>query len=157
MDSISQLVGMPMDYFILALVALIIAFDAWRSGPNRAIALSLAFALTYISLSWASGTYFLNTIEMSGYAALGIAFVKLIALYFILNRIVNSFGFGVGGPATALAAGLGATALSIVFWIATPTFNDLWTFGPVIQSIFGEAFRAWWLIGSFALLAFARG
>ena len=77
-------------------------------------------------------------------------------MYILVGSIGISYGSESGRPLQAALGGIAAAAIIIVVWMGMPVLNDLWNFGTQVQSIFGEAYRFWWLIGSYAALAFVR-
>lgn len=150
---------LSLDWIIVLVAALIIAADAMRSGSGRASTLALAFPLAAFALAELPKAVFLGPVVANiggGYAG-AVVFGALVAVfYFFVRRIIGLWGDD-GGPGPGLAAGIGCTAVLVVIWLQVPALNSLWHFGPQIQLVFGEAYRLWWLLGSLAALAYARG
>lgn len=160
LDSITSFfVSIPVDWMIIGGFALLAALDCVRSGARRVSQLSLAFPLSALLMQSLPGVYILGDIAsqfstpLMQALILGILFV---ALYLFLGRIGLSWGGEAGQPIQAALAGVAATGIVVTMWVATPSLQSLWQFGPQVQEVFGETYRFFWLIGAFAALAFVR-
>ncbi|MDP2648684.1 MAG: hypothetical protein Q8P19_02180, partial [bacterium] len=83
-------------------------------------------------------------------------FVMLVALFFFSRRIIGFWSDSRECVVQALMAGLATTIIALVVWLQIPSLDAVWHFGPQIQNVFSEAYRFWWLLISFAALAFVR-
>jgi len=150
--------AVPLDYFILGGIAIVIALDAMRSGIGRAAALVVALTAALFFSSLLSDTAFIAgalsspTVEILALCAL------VAANYFFLRRIgLEYLSGGIGQPLQAAIAGVCVAIVCVIVWLSTPAFSEYWEFSRQIQSTFAEQFRLFWLIGAFGALAFARG
>lgn len=150
---------LSIDWIIIGVLAIAIALDAIRSGSARAASLALAAPLTLLLFNALSQAMILGAIvvQFSGTSAQMLLFAAIfIAMFLFVNRIVDSFSENVG-IARAAIAGVAATAVLLEVWLQVPGLQSLWHFGPQIQTMFGEAYRFWWLLIAYAALAFVRG
>lgn len=149
----------PTDWIILGAFAALVALDVFRSGPRRALALSLASPLAFIAYASISDTVILGSILKQVSFPLEqnlIVAALIVGFFFVLLRIVDSWGGGGGGAIQALIIGIACTAITAVFWLQLAPLQALWHFGPPVENIFGVAYRLWWLIVAYLALAFAR-
>lgn len=149
----------PVDWIIILAVVVFIAFDAFRSGGTRAASLALSLPVTVLTLNALSTAAFLNGLitQFSTPLLQALLFAVLfVPLYIFTYRIIGSWGVSGGAPIEALITGLAATVILLVVWLSIPALDGLWHFGPQIQYIFSESYRFWWLLASYAALAFAR-
>lgn len=159
-DSITNLfAAVPTDWIIIGAFAIFAAFDALRSGARRICTLALALppsALLFVVLP--------NTVVLGSVAAQfstplleAVLFLIIFAIvYILIGRIGLSWGGEAGQTIQAALAGVAAATIVAVFWLQVPALDTLWHFGPQVQLIFGEAYRFWWLMASYAALAFVR-
>lgn len=155
----SAFVALPIDWVIIAVFAIIASFDAMRKGPGRISALALALPVALLLTSAFPRAAFLEQIATQASTPLLSAVVFLIfavALFFLLRRMDTSYGIEYGQPLQSVLAGCAATAILVVVWLEVPALQSLWQFGDDVQKIFGEGYRFWWLISSYASLAFVR-
>lgn len=149
----------PTDWIIIGAVAVFIALDTLRSGGTRAGALALALPATLFALQSLSKAIVVGPFSQQlstpvlKVVLFGIVFA---ALYVMAYRIIGFFSAASGGPIQALFCGIGATAMLAVVWVSLPELDALWHFGTQVHAVFGEAYRFWWVIGSYAAIAFAR-
>lgn len=153
--------GIPYDFIALGGFLLLIALDSLRSGIGRACAIALALPISLLLYALVPSTAALGAISVLNaspdmqLAAFGI--ITLVT-YFIVRRIALEYiESGTGEPIQALLAAGAATAVLIVVWLQLPMAGEIWQLSPKIQAVFGEQFRLFWLMGSYAALAFARG
>ena len=152
--------GIPTDWLIVGVFALLAAFDAVRAGARRICLLALALPATVLLVESLPGTAFLGSIaEQFSTPMLGaiLFFIVLVIMYVIVGRIGISWGGEAGQTLQAALAGVAAAALVVTFWIQVPALDSIWHFGTQVQDIFGESYRFFWLLGSYASLAFVRG
>lgn len=160
METIRSIVtGVPVDWFILGAFMALLTIDSLRNGIARTAALSLAAPIAWTLFSLLAGTAFIGSFATSEstIAAAGLFGVLFVGCFIILRRMGMDFiEAGLGQPIQAITASVAAIAILALFWILSPA-NDLWTFGPVIQSAFSESYRLFWLVGAYGLLVFSRG
>ena len=150
----------PLDWLILIFFAVALSLEGFRSGSTRASAIAAAFPLSFLVTQWLPNTFFIGTIVQQltdPMAFAGVFAVVFIGMYILLNRILFSFASASGNVATAFICGFSATLIIVMIWIQAPGLRELWRFGPQVQLVFGEAYRAWWFILAYAAIAFARG
>ena len=151
--------NVPLDLVIVLVLFIIGAVDGYLSGGARVSAAALALPLAILAAGMAQSAFALgatlHTIHADAYPAATIG-VLFVALFFIIGRMVEQ-GFGAGGPISALLAGLGAVAVILALWMATPALAALVPLGYVVPFFFGEAYRLYWLVGGYVALALARG
>jgi len=160
LDAAASIVSsVPIDWMIIGGFTLLAALDCVRSGARRVSQLSLAFPLAALLMQSLPQAYILGDIAsqfstpLMQALLLGVVFVSL---YILIGRIGLSWGGEAGQTIQAAMAGVAAAGIVVTMWIATPALSSLWLFGPQIQEIFGETYRFWWLIVSYAALAFVR-
>jgi hypothetical protein len=153
-----SLTHLPIDAVLLIIVALIGAFDGYQSGASRVASLSMALLVAAALLPLTTHAAFLAAFFMSLSHGDSIVFaVLLVASYFLIRRMTESYGYGISGILSALLGGLGFVAVALSIWLATPALASLWVFQPGIQAVFAEGFRLYWILAGLAALAFARG
>ncbi|HEY4514373.1 MAG TPA: hypothetical protein VJH69_03575 [Candidatus Paceibacterota bacterium] len=149
----------PFDWIIIGLVAILIAIDAIRSGPSRAISLSIAIPISFFLNSAFYGTKFLGALSAKissplSQAALFIAL--LVVIYLLVRRMMDQYGNSGGTLTQAAICGISSSVLFLVIWIEVPSLESIWKFGPQVQAIFGGAYQFWWTLGAYSVLAFSR-
>lgn len=162
MESLQQFfTSIPLDWFIIGGIVVILAIDSLRSGIARAISLALSAALASFLFSLFDTALFLKDIaalNASPMAQAIIFIVLIIACFMLLRRMgIEHYESGVGEPVQAILAAVAATAVLILVWVHSPELQGLYEFSGQIQSIFSDAYRFWWILGSFATLTFVRG
>jgi hypothetical protein len=156
----SLFTALPVDWLILGGIAVVVALDSLRSGIGRAISLSLALSLALLIFPLVEQTVFIGTLEILQTPAMQAAlFGALTAALFLLMRRLgfDYLDSGMGEPVQALLAGAATAVVLICVWLQVPILNDWWTFNTTIQTFFAEQYRLLWLLGAYAVLAFARG
>ncbi|OGG79171.1 hypothetical protein A3A39_03575 [Candidatus Kaiserbacteria bacterium RIFCSPLOWO2_01_FULL_54_13] len=160
LDSLTSLfAAVPTDWMIIGSFAILAAFDCVRSGARRVCTLALALPPTVILAESLSKAEILGGItgQFSTPMLEAVLFgILLVGMYVLIARIGLSWGEEAGQTIQAALAGVALTAIVVTIWIATPALDQLWNFGPQVQQIFGESYRFFWLLGSFAALAFVR-
>src|SRR3990167_4715631 len=150
---------LPVDWIVIGAFVIIAAFDCLRSGANRVSTLALALPAAALVFSALAGAVIIGDIagQFASPMLQGVLFaIVFVVMYILVGSIGISYGSESGRPLQAALGGIAAAAIIIVVWMGMPVLNDLWNFGTQVQSIFGEAYRFWWLIGSYAALAFVR-
>ena len=150
---------LPVDWIIIGVLVIVIAFDAIRSGSARAATLALTAPLTLLLFGALSHAAIAGPVvaQFSAVSAQMLLFGAVFVVTFLfMSRIVDSFS-GNGGVLQGLLAGIAGTVVLLVISLQVPALQTLWHFGPQVQLIFGEAYRFWWLLVAFAVLAFVRG
>lgn len=151
--------SIPTDWLILGSITIFIAFDILRSGARRAVSAALALPIALMLFAAAENAVVVGDIARQfetpplQAALIGILFV---VLYVLIGRMGLTWGGEAGQTIQAALGGVALTAIATTFWVAIPPLNSLWTFGPDVQLVFGESYRFFWLIGSYAALAFVR-
>ena len=151
--------AVPTDWMILGAFAIFAAFDCLRSGARRACTLALALPIALLLFSASGKAAFLGGItEQFSTPILEAVLLGILVVvsYVLIGRIGLSWGGESGQTIQAALGGVALTAILTTFWLATPALDALWRFGPDAQAVFGEAYRFWWLLGSYAVLAFVR-
>lgn len=152
--------GIPYDWIGLGLFALFLAFDSLRNGIGRACALSLALPIALFFHTIIDRTIVLKDLPMldaQGMPAAGIFLGIVLVTYFLVRRMgVEHMESGIGEPIQSLFAAAAATAVLIVVYLQSP-FMEAWGLSGVLQQFFAEGYRLFWLVGAYAMLAFARG
>jgi len=156
---ISFFTQLPADWIVLGAFVIIAALDVMRSGAKRVCTLALALPAAALVFSVLQNAAIIGDIsrQFSSPVLQGVLFaIVFVVMYILVGSIGISYGSESGRPLQAALGGIAAAAIIIVIWMGTPVLNDLWNFGTQVQLIFGEAYRFWWLIGSYATLAFVR-
>lgn len=153
--------SIPIDWFVLCGLLILIGLDVLRSGVGRACALAVALPITLFLSSHLHSAIVLSSVTSlipSVYAeAVIFAAIALIS-YFLVRRMGLEFlDGGIGQPIQALFAGAAVTVIFAIVWLQTPALHSLPQLGPQVQALFAENFRLFWLLGAYGALAFARG
>ncbi len=153
--------SVPVDFFILGGIVLVLAVDSMRSGIGRAAALAVALPLGLLLYSLVSKAVVLKDIEFltsSSLVQAGTLAVIIVLSYLLVRRMgLEYVDGGLGEPVQSTLAAAAVSVIFAVVWLQMPALSDIWQFGPKIETVFSEAFRLPWLIGAYAALAFARG
>jgi len=150
----------PVDWIIIGAFTALVAFDAFRNGSRRGIAISLAFPVTFIAYGYLDQTAIIAPILKTVSFPLeqnAIAIGMLVILFLLFSRMGGSFFGGSSGSIQALITGIAAAIVAAVFWLQLAPLEALWHFGPSVAQVFGVSWRLWWLFGSYLALAFVRG
>ena len=149
----------PVDWFVLGLVMVAAAIDAFRGGTLRAAVFSLAAPLAVFVYAALPKTAFLaRAVAKLETPALQAALfaVILVILCILLYRIVPA-SFGSGAlPMQGLAAGLAVTIVLAVVWLQIPALISLFAPSQVVQMVFGQTYAIFWLLVAYGALAFVR-
>ena len=155
----SVLSSVPADWIILGVVVLLFTVDAIRVGVGRISSLGIGMLLALLASAALTNAAFLGSISrtFSTPVLQALLFGLILVLMFLFVRRVTIDYSEMGGqPIQAIFAGIAVTILIVVAWLQIPALSSVWNFDQQVQTVFGEAYRFWWLIGSFAALAFAR-
>lgn len=151
--------NIPVDWMLIGAFMVFSAFDVLRNGVGRLSALSLALPASLLVVSFFPQAAFLGSLTGQLATPLLEAIIFLVfctALYLLVRRMDSSYGSGYGQPLQALLAGCAGAAILIVVWLHVPALASLWQFGSDVTALFGGSYSFWWLIGSYATLAFIR-
>lgn len=151
--------SIPTDWMIVGVFALLASLEAVSSGSRRICLLALSLPTTVLLINSLHDSAVLGNIAgQFSTPMLGtiLFFVALVIMYAIISKIGIAWGGEAGQSLQAALAGVAITALAVVFWIQVPALDPIWHFGTQVQGIFGENYRFFWLIGSYASLAFVR-
>ncbi|TSC85927.1 MAG: hypothetical protein G01um10148_835 [Parcubacteria group bacterium Gr01-1014_8] len=149
----------PADWIILGAVALLLTIDAIRVGVGRISSLGIGMLLALLASTSLTNAAFLGSLSrtFSTPVLQALQFGLILVLMFIfVRRLTIDYSEMGGQPIQAIFAGVAVAILLIVTWLQVPALSSVWNFNGQIQTIFGEAYRFWWIIGSFAALAFER-
>ena len=149
----------PTNWIILGFIAVVIAAECLRAGTNRVVSLALALPLAFLILSALPSAAFLGGILEKAQTQMiqAIILLALVILAYILTyRILGFYSDSSGQPLQSLLTGVATTAILVVLWLQVPGLTSLWHFGDQVQAVFGEAYRFWWLLGSYITLAAVR-
>lgn len=159
MDFLSTLSQWPADWVILGTFAIIVAIDSIRSGSNRAVSLGIAFPLAYATLGTFAQAAFLGPLMAqltSPYAGAVLFGALLIGYYACTRRIIGFFADTRRHTTQALLAAVACTGIAATVWLQVPALDVVWHFGSMVHMVFGQSFRLWWYLGSFAVFAYVR-
>lgn len=155
----NSLSSIPIDWIVIVSFAILIAFDAIRSGAGRACALALSLPTTLFLISELPQAKVLSGItgQFATPALKAILFgIVFAASYILVRRMSSPYRNNNGASIQAIIAGVATVAIVIVVWLQVPELQSIWHFGSQVQSVFGEAYRFWWVAGAFAALAFTE-
>ena len=147
------------DWLIVIGIFVLLLFDAIRAGTGRSAGIVFACGLSYLLYELLPTAIFfgpyVTSLEESVVQAA--PFVILVALcYLFVRRIADSFN-DFEGFLQAILASAAATITILVVWHTVPALLALWDFNSLINLLFGETYRFWWLIVALSMLAFASG
>jgi hypothetical protein len=152
-------IHIPMDWIVLAAFAILVAFDALRGGLSRPTALAIALPLTLVLIG-----YMPDATLMGGFAQNLSALLRLlldaailIIMFILMYRITDTFGSDSYHILQTLMSGFAVAIVAVVVWLQLPALDSVWHFGPQVQTVFGSAYRFWWLVGAYIALAATRG
>lgn len=160
LDAISGFFShVPTDWIIIIVLAILLAFDALRSGFGRANALALCLPATLFLFGALPHAKILSrVVGLFGTPLLKAVLIGIVfaAAYLLVRRIAPSYSTGSTPVIQALLAGTASAIVLVVVWLSVPDLQSVWRFGPQVQAVFGEAYRFWWLAFSYTTLAFVR-
>lgn len=160
MQSFSSIVShVPMDWVVIGVFFALIVALALRLGTRIPAALALAFPIATIATNALSSAALLSSFtgnSASETTRLALFLVVLVISYVLVFKILGQFTVSGSAPMSALLAALAGTAITLVFWVETPSLETLWRFGPQVVAIFGALYRFWWILASYLVLAWTR-
>ncbi len=148
-----------MDWVLIGLLAILLVIFTLRAGTRSAVAVSLTFPVLAFALGALPSTAFVAAAigkPASPLVPLIIAAILFVALFILVSRVLGSGFSGSALPLAALLTGLATAVVAVVFLNQILGSNAIWHFGPQIRAIFGPAYELFWILGSYAVLAFAR-
>lgn len=151
-------VHISIDWIFLASIGLLAFLDAMRGGGARAIALGLAFPLSYLLTQFAGKAQLLSGVEsqLSSTLAQGAFALSLIAIcFFMLYRVADTL-VAESGFVQSLAAAIGLCAMIGLFWPLIPGLMALHAPAAQFLQAFGDAYRFWLILVGLAAFAFSR-
>lgn len=152
--------SIPIDWFIIGAFVALFAIDILRSGAGRVSAVALALPATlFLMILVVQAVPLRDYVDQFSTPFLqAMLFLALFTgLYLLVRRIdSSSYADDHGQPMQALLGGCAGAAVLLVVWLELPALQTLWQFGGNVQAVFGEAYRFWWFLGGYAILAFIR-
>jgi len=151
--------SVPMDWIIVAVIAIAAVLFTLQGGTSRTIAGAIALLVAFSALGAIPGALVLgNFYEQIGSPLVQAVFslAAFVLAYVLMRRIIGSSMRSGAFPLPALLAGLGFTAILLIVWLQIPALDSIWVFGEQARAVFSDPYRLWWLIGSFAALAYSR-
>lgn len=149
---------LPVDVVASVLFATAITVLTLRSGASLAIAFSLALVIANVLFAALPQTFAVGPAlaDVAPLVASGIFVVLALVLTFIIHRMTSSLVDDSARPMLAILAGAATTVVLLTVWQLSPALQTLWTFNPMIETAFGEAFRLFWLLAAFTAFAFVK-
>lgn len=149
----------PIAWFVVFVIFVICAFDCYRSGGARTSAAFIAFVFAIFLVDMVATSFGMGEIikafHVDAYPWIIIGALFLI-FGFIIGRMIEPT-IGAGGPLSGLIGGLGAVVLFLALWVGSPALSGLLHFDPIVESVFTESFRLYWIMVGFIALTLARG
>src|SRR3989338_2929609 len=155
----NSLSAIPTDWIVIVSFAILIAFDSVRPGTARASALALSLPVTLFLISALPHAKVLSGIagQFATPALKAVLFgIVFVVAYILVRRMSVPNRNNSGASIQALIAGVATVAVVVVVWLQVPELQSVWHFGAQVQSVFGEAYRFWWVTGAFVALAFVE-
>ena len=151
--------GIPTDWIIIGIALILLALIAMYSGVANLVALSIATLLTSAFIPLIPQAKFLSSFAERAQdpSSQPVVFIALFIPLFIMMRWVTRDTFEDTGPVQAIMAAFATVIIVIVTWQQMPALVGIWDFGGLVEALFNEAYRLWWLLGALLLLTFARG
>ena len=148
----------PFDWILIGALVAFAALDAMRSGSTRAASLTLSLPVSLLLLQELPKAFLVGPLASPSAQPIQQLVIFLLiaaAMYVAAHKMIFTFSNGTG-PVQALVTGLAATIVLVIVWLQVPALQTVWHFGPQVGMVFGAAYRFWWLLGSYAALAFVR-
>lgn len=148
---------LPVDVVASVLFATFITVATLRLGASFAISLCLSLIVGNALFAALPNTFMLGgmlqgTTPMVAAAIYG---ALVLVLTFVMYRMTSTLSDDSARPLFAIATGLAATVVVLTLWHVTP-LATLWHFNPMIQGIFGDTYRFFWLLLAFVTFAFVK-
>lgn len=145
------------DWLILGGIFLFLTFDSIRAGVARVTAISIALPIALlVSESIDSAAFVGNFVSQSGSAVQIAVFLAIAVMLFIAMYRITDRGYDSPHLLQSAMAGAGGAIICILVLLQLPESALPWSFGPTYMAIFGEAYRLYWFIGAYFLLATSR-
>jgi hypothetical protein len=148
---------LPVDLVAAILCATAITVVTLRYGASLAIALSLSFIVSNVLFAAIPSAFMLGSTlsSVSSSVAAGIYIALVLVCAFVLYRATSTLSDDSARPLFAIVTGAATTIIILAIWHTTP-LQSLWTFNPMIQGVFGDAYRLYWLFVAFIAFAFVK-
>lgn len=149
----------PTDWILILAFAALVAFDTMRSGSGRAAALALTAPVAIVLAGQLSQAALVSHVMQRFTAPVFMATAVcavFVLTYILVRRMGITHSNNNGQVIQALMAGSAAAAVLVAVWLQVPELQSVWHFGSQVQTVFGEQYRFWWIIGSYVALAFIR-
>lgn len=162
MDSqsiLSAVTSLATDWFFIAVLFIVIAFDVMRAGPGRSIALALSCVFSAHIFTLIPGAVFAGPLasQLSDGFSRTLVFAAIFAVsYVLIRRLTYSYGDLGGEIFFSLFTALATSAILLATWISTPALAHLWVFGTLFQTVFASTYTLWWIVVGFVILAVSR-
>lgn len=150
---------LPIDWIILGLFVTLVALFSLRAGTALAVSFALATPIALVIFQTVPTTAGISAVVDHVQTPLlqAILFCVLLAVLLVcINRSISGHFSQSALPLKALLVGVTAGIIATVVFLQVDAVQTLWRFNPQITAIFGAAYRFWWLIASYGILAFAR-
>ena len=146
------------DWIVFCLLIVVGTVDTWRSGSSRATALALGLPLAVVLFTTMPQALILGSLAAKSTPILSAVIFTILAIvsFFACYNIIGAFSSDDGSIPRALLTGVAAAILIVVFALQIPVFQSAWHASSSFASAFGPTFRWWWIVGSFAVLAYVR-
>jgi hypothetical protein len=151
--------GVPVEWLVLGLCLIILTGLTMMQGSVYTTALALALPVVSVLYGGITHTAILGTISKQFSSSVEQAVLLAIltaVIYVCMYRICATFDHSAGFFVSLICA-VAATIVLIIVWVQIPLLESFWQLGPTVQTIFGDGYRLFWLIGAYLALAFARG
>ncbi len=151
--------GLPVDWFVLGGILVVIALDSLRSGVGRAVAVSIAMPLASVHYSFVPHTITIGTLPIlqNPMAQTALFAFFFITLYLLIRRSSSEYLTSFSGPTQVILAGAATAIIFMCVWLMEPVLNQWWMPNQTVQTVFAEQFHLFWLLAAYSILAFARG
>lgn len=148
--------SLPADWIVFGCLIVFFTFDALRAGPSRAMALAIALPLALFIADGVKEATFIGSLSDTSTAVVGGTFAVItVALSLAMYRIVDTYSESAGPVRSPLAA-IGAAVICAVVFTQLPADFLPWEPSSSFALVFGEAYRLYWFVGSYFLLAASR-
>lgn len=155
----NTLAHLPIDVVVLFALFLVMLVDGMRSGVARPATFSVSLPLTLFITTLLPQTAVVGPMlekVSSPYIDAGIFLALFITLSFLIYRILCSAGVLVASTLTAIVASACVVIIFVAVWLHVPALQHVWHFSPLIETVFGSPYTAWWLILGFLGMGFVR-
>ena len=147
-----------MDWIGIALFVTLSALLSMRTGLRAASAFTIAAPLTLLFYTMLPATAFVGSkvASLSPILQAAVAGGLFLSLAFIFYLSIPRDVMGSAFPLQAVLSGLAPAIALMVVWLQIPALAALYTLSPLIHSIFGAPYAAFWLLGALLALVLAR-